>query len=243
MSCRRCGVCCTRHQAYVRPEELGRIIAFLRITGEDWEKLYNDPGWEFNDFCLIRHMEGGCAFLRFEQGLASCAIYPVRPACCSDWQPGPDRKECREGMKRAKKSVKAILKGDAMNTRTIRQTVTIKATPHDVYEALMDSKKHAAFTGGKASISRMVGGKFTAYDGYAEGVNVELVPDKKIVQTWRADDWPEGHYSRVTFSLTNAGGGTRLAFTQSDVLEEQYDDVAQGWRDYYWKPLKEMLEK
>jgi activator of HSP90 ATPase len=107
----------------------------------------------------------------------------------------------------------------------------------------MDSKKHAAFTGGKASISRMVGGKFTAYDGYAEGVNVELVPDKKIVQTWRADDWPEGHYSRVTFSLTNAGGGTRLAFTQSDVLEEQYDDVAQGWRDYYWKPLKEMLEK
>lgn len=130
-----------------------------------------------------------------------------------------------------------------MSVKTIKQSVTIKTTPHEVYEALMDSRKHAKFTGGKASISREVGGKFTAYDGYAEGVNVELVPDKKIVQTWRADDWPEGHYSTVTFSLTKTEGGTRLAFTQTGVPEEQFEDVGQGWRDYYWKPMKEMLEK
>jgi activator of HSP90 ATPase len=129
-----------------------------------------------------------------------------------------------------------------METRTIRQSVTIKASPHDVYEALMDSKKHAKFTGGKASISREVGGKFTAYDDYAEGVNLELAPDKKIVQSWRASDWPEGHYSKVTFSLAKTEGGTRLSFTQTDVPEELYDDVAQGWRDYYWAPMKEMLE-
>jgi activator of HSP90 ATPase len=130
-----------------------------------------------------------------------------------------------------------------MSTKTIKQSVTIKTTPHEIYEALMDSKKHAKFTGGKASISREVGGKFTAYDGYAEGVNVELVPDKKIVQTWRADDWPEGQYSQVTFLLTKVEGGTRLTFTQTGVPEEQYEDVGQGWRDYYWKPMKEMLEK
>jgi activator of HSP90 ATPase len=130
-----------------------------------------------------------------------------------------------------------------METKTIRQSVTIKASPHDVYEALMDSKKHAKFTGGKATISREVGGKFTAYDGYAEGVNLELVPDNKIVQTWRADDWPEGHYSKITYTLRGAAGGTNLTFTQSDVPEDQYDDVSQGWRDYYWAPMKELLEK
>ena len=75
-----------------------------------------------------------------------------------------------------------------MKTRTIRQTVAFKATPHEVFEALMDSKKHSEFTGGKAKISRNVSGKFTAYDGYAEGTNLELVKDKKIVQTWRASD-------------------------------------------------------
>jgi len=130
-----------------------------------------------------------------------------------------------------------------MATKTIRQSVTFKARPHQVYEALMDSKKHAQFTGGKASISRQVGGKFSTYDGYAEGVNLELVPDEKIVQTWRASDWPEGNYSRVTFSLKEVAGGTRLTFTQSGVPEEQYDDVSQGWRDYYWAPMKQMLEK
>ena len=130
-----------------------------------------------------------------------------------------------------------------MDTKTIRQTVTIKASPHDVYEALMDSKKHAEFTGGAAKISRKVGGKFSAYDGYAEGENLELVPDEKIVQTWRANDWPEGQFSKVTFALVKAAGGTRLTFTQTGVPEDQYEDVSGGWRDYYWAPMKEMLEK
>jgi len=130
-----------------------------------------------------------------------------------------------------------------MKTMTIRQSVTIKASPHEVYEALIDSQKHARFTGGSAKISRKLGGKFTAYDGYSEGTNLELVPDKKIVQTWRASDWPEGHYSRTTYTLTKVEGGTRLTFTQSGVPEDQYEDVSQGWKEYYWAPMKDMLEK
>jgi activator of HSP90 ATPase len=130
-----------------------------------------------------------------------------------------------------------------METKTIRQSVTIKASPHNVYEALMDSKQHAEFTGGRAAISRKVGGKFTAFDGYARGVNLELVPDKKIVQTWRAEDWPEGHYSKATFTFTKVEGGTKLKFTQTRVPEDQYASISRGWRDYYWAPMKEMLEK
>ncbi|MFC2019030.1 SRPBCC domain-containing protein [Chloroflexota bacterium] len=85
-------------------------------------------------------------------------------------------------------------------------------------------------------------GKFSAYDGYNEGINLELVPDRKIVQSWRGSDWPEGHYSRTTFSLDEAGGVTHLTFIQTDVPEEFYHDIYQGWHDYYWKPMKDMLE-
>ena len=130
-----------------------------------------------------------------------------------------------------------------MQTRTIRQTATFKASPHEVYEVLMDSRKHSVFTGSKASISRKVGGKFTAYDGYIEGVNLELVTDEKIVQSWRGSDWAEGHYSKATFSLKKIERGTKLTFTQTEVPEEQYEPISQGWRDYYWNPMKEMLEK
>jgi Fe-S-cluster containining protein len=100
MPCRRCGVCCTRYQAYVRPEEIDRIIAFLGIMPDDWQKAYDDPRWEYGDFRLIRHADGACAFLKYDKGLAACAIYAVRPACCVTWEPGPEKKECREGMKK-----------------------------------------------------------------------------------------------------------------------------------------------
>ncbi len=88
-----------------------------------------------------------------------------------------------------------------MKTSTIRQSVTFKASLHEVYEALMDSKKHSKFTGSNAKISRKIGGRFSVWDGDLEGTNLELAPDRKIVQSWRASDWPEGHYSKAAFSL------------------------------------------
>ncbi len=130
-----------------------------------------------------------------------------------------------------------------MKTRTIRQSATFRASPHEVYELLMDSRKHSKFTGAKASISRKIGGKFKAYDEYISGVNLDLVPDKKIVQSWRGSDWPKGHYSKVTFSLKKVKNGTHLTFRQSGLPEKYYKDITQGWRDFYWKPMKEMVEK
>lgn len=97
MECRRCGVCCTRHQAFVNPEDIVRIISFLGITMEDWERLYDDSRWQFSEYRLIRHVNGACAFLEYTGGLANCAIHPVKPACCAAWKPGPDRTECQEG--------------------------------------------------------------------------------------------------------------------------------------------------
>jgi activator of HSP90 ATPase len=126
-------------------------------------------------------------------------------------------------------------------SKTIRQSVTLKATPHQVYEALMDSRRHSQFTGAKATISREVGGEITTYDGYITGRNLELEPDRRIVQTWRANDWLEGLESQVTFSLTAVPGGTRLSLTHRGVPDGEYESIKQGWIAYYWTPLKVML--
>src|SRR3989442_12071229 len=103
-----------------------------------------------------------------------------------------------------------------LKTKTIRQSVLFKASPHEVYELLMDSRKHAGFTGEGAEISREVGGRVSAYEGYIEGTNEELIPDARIVQRWRSTEWPDGHYSKITFELKRTTGGTRPSFTQSD---------------------------
>ena len=130
-----------------------------------------------------------------------------------------------------------------METRSIRQSVVIDASAREVYEALMDAEKHTAFTGERARIDAIVGGTFTCYGGYISGVNVELEPGKRIVQAWRSKDWPDGHYSIVTFAFAGAGKGrTRLSFTQIGVPASDLKDKTQGWNDHYWRPLKAKLE-
>lgn len=130
-----------------------------------------------------------------------------------------------------------------IKTKSIRQTATFKASAKEVYEALMDEKKHAKFTRHPAKISRKVGGLFSAYRGYCLGVNLELVENKRIVQAWRGSDWPAEHLSTATFALAKApGGGTKLTFTQTGVPEKEYQDIKDGWRDYYWAPMKKFLE-
>lgn len=127
--------------------------------------------------------------------------------------------------------------------KTIRQTVSFKAPAHAIYDALMDSKKHARFTGAPAKIGRKVGGSFSAHGGYIQGENLELVPDKKIVQTWRAAEWKAGEESTVTYALETTENGTRLNFTHRNVPGRHAESVKQGWKTYYWAPLKKMLKE
>ncbi len=131
-----------------------------------------------------------------------------------------------------------------MKTRTIRQTVTFKSTPHEVYEALMDPLKHTAFTGARAAITPRKGGAFSTYGGAMRGTILELVPDRKIVQFQRhtLKEWPERHFARATFSLKPTDGGTRLELTNSGVPEPCFEAINSGWKDYYWTPMKRMLE-
>jgi activator of HSP90 ATPase len=127
--------------------------------------------------------------------------------------------------------------------KIISQTVTINSNPNQVYEALMDSKKHAEFTGDDAEIDAKVGGKFMVWGDYIEGENLELEQDKKIVQKWRATDWPEDYYSTATFELEPEGENTKLTFTQTDVPDDNFESISQGWHDHYWDKLNEYFAK
>jgi len=126
--------------------------------------------------------------------------------------------------------------------KTPRQTVTFKAPPIVIFEMLMDSRRHAKFTGAKARISRKIGGRIMAYDGYIDGLNLEIVPNRKIVQSWRGSDWPKGHYSKATFALAKVKGGTRLTLIQSGVPDDQVEPIKEGWKEHYWDKMKALLE-
>jgi len=123
---------------------------------------------------------------------------------------------------------------------TIRQKVTLAAGPHEVYDALLDPKKHSAFTGSPAETSKRLGARFTAWDGYISGRNLELVKDQKIVQEWTTTEWPEGYPpSRLEIKLSPKGKGTVLTMVHSKVPAEQVAKYTKGWPESYWEPLEE----
>jgi len=124
----------------------------------------------------------------------------------------------------------------------IIQRTTLDAPPGEIFEMLMNTRRHARFTGESARIGRRVGASFSAYGGYITGVNVEIVPNRRIVQAWRGTDWPKGAYSIVTFELAPlARRRTRLTFTQHGVPRRQRRSIERGWKDFYWDPMKAAL--
>ena len=132
-----------------------------------------------------------------------------------------------------------------MKTKSIKQTITFKAQPLDVYNLIMDSKKHAAFTGSKVKMSKRIFGAFKVYDGYIRGYNIELIPGEKIVQGWNfaEEGWAHKHYSICTFRFEQAGNKTKLNFLQSGVPGHKVEELKKGWKQYYWNPMKAYLKR
>jgi activator of HSP90 ATPase len=119
----------------------------------------------------------------------------------------------------------------------------IPAGPEEIYAAWLDSKAHSAMTGAAAKATAKVGGQFSAWDGYAYGKNLELVPGKKIVQSWRTTDFADGDKdSKLTVTLKPVAGGTKLTLLHSGIPDDQ-TGYREGWVDYYFTPMKAYFAK
>jgi uncharacterized protein YndB with AHSA1/START domain len=100
---------------------------------------------------------------------------------------------------------------EVMMCKTIKQRVRFNASPATIYDLLADSRKHSAVTGRKATISRKVGGRFSASGDDVSGIIVDLVPGQRIVQAWR------------------------------HVPKELIPETERTWREQYWLRIKTFL--
>ncbi len=127
--------------------------------------------------------------------------------------------------------------------KTIIQKVQFKASPKEIYDIFLDSKKHTDATGGKATASNKVGGSFKAWDGYHWGKNLTLSPGKLIVQSWRNLDFKKGEPDSVLIlGFAKKGKGTVLTMVHA-ALPDRMGGLAQGWKQFYWKPITKYLKK
>ena len=128
-------------------------------------------------------------------------------------------------------------------SKTIVQKVVFKnTTPSQLYELYMDSKKHAIATGAPAKMSKKAGGKYSVHNGYITGKNLELVPDSRIVQTWRAMNWSaEDPDSIFIIQLQPKGNDVVLHAVHANVPYKAVKGIETGWFKHYWGPWKKYL--
>lgn len=113
-----------------------------------------------------------------------------------------------------------------------------------LYEAWLDSKEHSEFTGGEAVIDPKAGGSFSAWDDYISGKTLELEPYRRIVQSWRTSDFPDGSKdSNLEVLFEEVEKGTKITLVHTDIPEGQGEDYKKGWNDFYFEPMKEYFEK
>ena len=127
---------------------------------------------------------------------------------------------------------------------TFKVSAVLPVNREHLYEAWLSSKKHSAFTGGKARIQAKVGGRFTAWDGYISGRTVALEPFRRIVQSWRTTEFPPGSPdSRLEVLFDDARTGTRITLMHSEIPQGQAEQYKAGWREYYFAPMREYYAK
>ena len=116
-------------------------------------------------------------------------------------------------------------------------SAVIPASAAVLYEAWLDSASHSAMTGAAAETSAEPDGRFTAWDGYIQGRNLELEPPRRILQSWRTSEFEESEQdSSLEVLFEPAEGGTRLTIRHSN-LPAHGGQYEQGWIDNYFEPM------
>jgi activator of HSP90 ATPase len=140
------------------------------------------------------------------------------------------------------------------SAESIHQEVIFKARRNRVYEALTDPtqfdkvvKLSAAvqsnmMLGNKPTeISRGVGGAFRLFGGYITGLQIELIPNERIIQAWRSASWGAGLYSIASFDLKEQGSETKLLFDHRGFPKGAAGSLLEGWNGNYWEPMRKVL--
>ena len=123
------------------------------------------------------------------------------------------------------------------DSKTIHLEASFQAAPERIYELLINGAKFGDVTGQPGKGGGSEGAYFSLFAGWLHGRQIELVPNKFIVQAWRFMDWDPGVYSIVRFTLSPDGDGTRLVVDQDGVPELFREHVATNWKPFYFDPF------
>jgi activator of HSP90 ATPase len=116
----------------------------------------------------------------------------------------------------------------------------LPASPEEVYVALTNPATIQLWTGEKAVMSTEPGSEFSMWDESIVGKNIEFEEGKKVVQEWYFD---QDEPSIVTLKLHSHKNGTSVELRHTNIPDEEYEDIVDGWNHSYFGSLEEFYDE
>ena len=117
----------------------------------------------------------------------------------------------------------------------------IPAPPEDVYLALTNPYTIQLWSGEKAEMSTEAGSEFSLWDDSIVGKNLEFETNKRIVQQWYFGEQEEE--SIVTIKLHPDSKGTSIELKHTNIPDQDYTEIVDGWNTVYFGSLQEFYEE
>lgn len=124
--------------------------------------------------------------------------------------------------------------------KNYKKYFSLPASPEEVYLALTNPLTIKLWTGEEAEMSTEPGSEFSLWEGSIVGKNVEFEENKKIVQQWYFEQKEE---SIVTIKLHKDGNNTSVELSHTNIPDDAYDNITEGWREAYMGSLQEYFDE
>jgi uncharacterized protein YndB with AHSA1/START domain len=111
----------------------------------------------------------------------------------------------------------------------------IPASPEDIYLALTNPLTIQLWTAEEAIMSTEPGSEFSMWEGSITGKNLEFETNKKIVQQWYFGE--QEVPSIVTLKFHPHEAGTSVELRHTNIPDDAYEDIVEGWNDAYFGAL------
>ena len=121
-----------------------------------------------------------------------------------------------------------------------KQYFIIPAQPEEIYLALTNPATLQLWTGEPAEMSTLPGTEFSLWEASIIGKNLEFEINKKIVQEWYFGDQKPA--SIVTIKLHPHKQGTSVELLHTNIPDEDYQPIVEGWNNSYFGSLKEFYQ-
>jgi activator of HSP90 ATPase len=116
----------------------------------------------------------------------------------------------------------------------------IHAEPEIVYAGLTNPYTIKLWTGEEAIMSEEEGSEFELWGGSISGKNIRFEKGKQIIQQWYFEG--QETESIVTIKLHAHKQGTSVEVKHTNIPDEAFDDISEGWSDAYMGALSEFYD-